>query len=241
MEFNPIEELMLELSLDGVRKDKNTVEFVSPDGLITTTLKLNEYNQTITLETKLMHGFSQLEGLVYSFAEELYNRYTDQVVRDIIEDIATQIKYILFPELFNNLERFELKDSMEHESTFECLIDYKDKPYEEIKEEVYSAIDDSFKMITQIHKQVQSFIEENINKYLQNPEIELKLLEIKKRLFQVQFYLSMTGRFAEEQKHKAKRIYREAINLYEKFKADYPEEYRKYSELMDLLFGLFSL
>ncbi|MHA1269680.1 MAG: hypothetical protein ACTSPY_07805 [Candidatus Helarchaeota archaeon] len=236
-----IDELMLELSFDGLRHDKNTIEFYSPDGITSTILKLNEDFKIFILETKISHNFNQLEGSVYTFAQDLYNQYSEDIVRDIIEDIAIQIKYILFPEIFNKIESFELKDTMDHESTFFYQIDYHDKEYNKIREEIYKALDMSFKMILDIQDQISIFIEKSIKKYIENPEIEIKVLEIKKKLFKVQFYNSMSGRFAGEQRRKAKRVYKEALDLYHKFKLENIEEFNKRKDFLDFLFEKYKI
>ncbi|MHA1311206.1 MAG: hypothetical protein ACTSWR_04220 [Candidatus Helarchaeota archaeon] len=231
-----IDELMLELSLDGERKDKNTIEFFSPDGLTSTTLKLYEDFKKVVIQTKLYHSFNQIEGAIFTLAQELYDKYSENTVRDIIEDIATQIKYLLLPKIFNNLDQFQLKESMDYESTFIYQINYKEKNYVELKKEIYSAINKSFELIQNLQEQIGIFIEKNIKKYLDNPEIEVQLLEIKKRLFQVQFYTSMSGRFAEEQRRKAKKIYKEAYDLYQKFKKNFEDEAKKREKFLNFLF-----
>jgi hypothetical protein len=234
-----IEELMLELSFDGVRKGRNLIEFYSPDRITSTLLILNEDFNTFTLETKLFHSFNQIQGSVYTLSEELFTiqeKHSEDTVREIIEDIATQVKYVLLPKIYDTLEKFELKESMDHESTFFYQIDYKDKEYSELKQEIYNAIDHSFKLILKIQEQIATFIEKNIKKYIENPEIESKVLEIKKRLFQVQFYSSMTGRFSNVQKRKAKVIYKEAMDLHENFKKQYPEEAKKRKKFLEMLF-----
>ena len=241
MKFLSIEELMLELSFDGIRKDENTIEFHSPDNITTTILSLNTDFFTITLKTKIYHSFNQIEGTIFTLSNELYNEFSEDTVTDIIEDIATRIKYLLFPKIYNSLEVFELKESLNHESTLFHKIDYKDKDYETLKQEIYQAIDYSFKLILNLQEKIGIFIEKNVKDFLNNPEIEIIVLKIKNKLFRVQFYSSMTGRFASEQKRKAKKVYKEAIDLYEKFKKEFPEEAKKREEIMNFLFDKYKI
>ncbi|MBD3230847.1 MAG: hypothetical protein GF329_21900 [Candidatus Lokiarchaeota archaeon] len=237
----PIEELFIELSFDGIRKDENTIEFHSPDGITITTAKLDQDFYTITLETKLYHSFNQVQGTIYTLSQELYEKYSDETIREIIEDIATQIKYILLPKIFKNLKKFELKETLDHESVFFYQIDYKDKPYEELKKEIYGMIDYSFKLILKIQEKIAEFIEKSIEQYLNNPKIEIKVLEIKKRLFQVQFYSSMDGRFSDNHIRKAKRLFNEAQQLYEEFKKKFPKEAKKRKDFLEMLFEKYKI
>ena len=67
------------------------------------------------------------------------------------------------------------------------------------------------------------FIQAKINQFLVQPELELKLLEIRKILFQAKFYTTMTGRFANDQRRIAQSMKKDALELIAKFQNEYPE------------------
>ena len=81
----------------------------------------------------------------------------------------------------------------------------------------------SFELIFGFLLKMGLFIQNALNQFLLEPDVELKLLEIRKILFQAKFYATMTGRFASDQRRIAQSMKKEALDLIAKFQSDYPK------------------
>ncbi|MHA1377523.1 MAG: hypothetical protein ACTSRG_03970 [Candidatus Helarchaeota archaeon] len=221
---SPVDKLFNELKYEGERIDDDTYQFISESGNQMTNLYFDKYDKKIIFSAIFFHADRMIEGNIFLFARILEDIYNDDEVRDIIEDISLQTKYLSIKPTLDKPEfGFKKEFSTDESTSFVYNLNYEDLSYEELRKKFEEILENSFKLVEKMQLTIGESIEKAINLYLSRPEIERKLLEIRKLIFKSQFFGSMTGRFAEEQKYKAAEFKKEAKELFEKFKKEYPD------------------
>ncbi|MFX1449834.1 MAG: hypothetical protein ACFFCM_03255 [Promethearchaeota archaeon] len=234
---SPVEQLFNELKYEGERIDEDTIQFISESGNQFTNLYFDRFEKKILFRAVFYHADRMIEGNIYLFARILEDIYIDNEIRDIIEDISLQTKYLAIKPTLDVPEfGFEQILSTDESTIFVYELNYENKSYEELKKEVEENLKKSFELIANMQSKIGLYIEKAINFYLNRPEIERKLLEIRKLIFKSQFFGTMTGRFAQEQKYKAAEFKKEAKEKFEMFKKDHPDiESESLEELFKLI------
>lgn len=220
----PVDQLFDELKSTGEKIDKDTLQFVSEDGNQFTNLHIDRLNNILVFSVMFYHADRMIEGNIFLFARILEDIYNDNEIRDIIEDISLQTKYLYIKPTIEKPEfDFEIDFSTDESTSFLYKLEYENKFYEDLKKEVDEILKNSFALIANMQSTIGQSIEKAINLYLTRPDIEKQLLDIRKLIFKSQFFGSMTGRFAQEQKFKAGEFKKQAIEKFETFKQENPD------------------
>ncbi len=221
---SPVEQLFNELKYEGERIDQDTIQFVSESGNQVTNLYFDRFENKLVFRAMFYHADRMIEGNIYLFARILEEIYNDTEIRDIIEDISLQTKYLSIKPTMDKPEfGFEQVLSTDESTFFAYELSYENKTLDELKKEVEEKLNNSYELVANMQSNIGMYIEKAINYYLNRPEIERKLLEIRKLIFKSQFFGSMTGRFAQEQKYKAAEFKKEAKEKFELFKEENPD------------------
>jgi len=219
-----VDKLYNDLKYEGDRIDDDTFQFISESGNQVTNLYFDRYDKKMIFSAIFYHADRMIEGNIYLFARILEDIYNDDEIRDIIEDISLQTKYLYIKPTLDKPEfGFKKELSTDESTSFVYQLSYEDLSYEELRAKFEEILKNSYKLVENMQSIIGQSIEKAINRYLSRPEIERKLLEIRKLIFKSQFFGSMTGRFAEEQKYKAAEFKKEAKDLFEKFKKENPD------------------
>ena len=120
---------------------------------------------------------------------------------------------------------FKITDQDEEYTKFSYSISYEkeDLSYKALRDEFETILMNSFELIYGFLMKIMLFIQTKLNEFLIQPLIEVRLLAIRKLLFQVKFYETMTGRFASDQRRIAQSIRKEALELIENFEKEFPD------------------
>lgn len=221
---SPVDKLFNDLKYEGERIDDDTFQFISESGNQVTNLYFDKYDKKMIFSAVFFHADRMIEGNIFLFARILEDIYTDDEIRDIIEDISLQTKYLYIRPALDKPEfGFEKELSTDESTSFIYNLKYEELSYEELRKKFEEILKKSYELVEKMQLTVGESIEKAINMYLSRPEIERKLLEIRKLIFKSQFFGSMTGRFAEEQKYKSAEFKKEAKNLLDKFKNENPD------------------
>ena len=234
---SPIDKLYNDCKYEGEFIDDDQFQFLSESGNQITNLFFDRFEKQLIFSAIFYHADRMIEGNIYLFARILEDIYKDEEIRDIIEDISLQTKYLYIKPILDKPEfDFEKELSTDESTSFVYRQNYEDLTYEELRKKYEEILKNSFELVEKMQLTIGENIEKLINLYLSRPEIERKLLQIRKLIFKSQFFGSMTGRFAEEQKYKAAEFKKEAKDLFESFKKENPEmEVEAIEKLFELI------
>jgi hypothetical protein len=224
LEEVPIERLLREKENDAIEVFKNGLEFLSPDRNSTSKLIVNRGLEELYIETNLYHSARMIEQNTYLASNILSGKFSEEQIREIIEDISARLRTIELPNMLKVIQyKFKIIEQDEDSTKFSYTLIYGDLTYDELRTQFETILMNSFELIYGYLMKMGFFIQEVLNQFLLQPQIELKLLAIRTLLFHAQFYDKMTGRFANEQKRIAHSMRKEALDLIAHFREEFPE------------------
>ena len=222
----PIDRLLREKEDEALEKDEDTLVFLSPDRNSTSKLVVNRYEKTLSIEATLYHSTRMIDQNIYLASNILSEKFTEEQIRDIIDDISARLRTIELPKILQKIQYgFKITDQDEEYTKFSYIISYEkeDLSYKALRDEFETILMNSFELIYGFLMKIMLFIQTKLNEFLIQPLIEVRLLAIRKLLFQVKFYETMTGRFASDQRRIAQSIRKEALELIENFEKEFPD------------------
>lgn len=225
MEEPPVERLLREKEEDAIDNDDGVLVFSSPDRQSTSKLRMDQSNQRLIIETTLPHSTRMIDENIYMASNILAGKFTDDQIHEIIDDISARLKHIQFPKMFEEIKYgFQIIDKDAEYTKFAYFIPYNEElTYDSLRETFETVLMQSFELIYSYFMEMSFFIQTELNAFLMQPEVGLKLLEIRKLLFQAKFYTTMSGRFAGDQRRIAQSMRKEARELLELFEKEFPE------------------
>lgn len=226
MDEPPIDRLLREKEDEALEKEEDTLVFLSPDRNSTSKLVVNRYEKTLSIEATLYHSTRMIDQNIYLASNILSEKFTEEQIRDIIDDISARLRAIELPKILQKIQYgFKITDQDEEYTKFSYSISYEkeDLSYKALRDEFETILMNSFELIYGFLMKIMLFIQTELNQFLLQPLIEVRLLAIRKLLFQVKFYETMTGRFASDQRRIAHSIRKEALELIENFEKEFPD------------------
>ncbi|MFX1293766.1 MAG: hypothetical protein ACFFD2_02735 [Promethearchaeota archaeon] len=222
----PIERLLREKRDDAIEiYDYNILEFLSPDRNSSSKLIVDKFTKKLYVETKLYHSTRMIDENIYLASNVLSENYTENQIRQIIDDISARLRQIELPKKLQNVPfNYQIVDQDKEYTKFSYTLSYEEiSSYEKLRAEFETILMNSFELIYGYLMKMRFFIQAALNQFLIQPKIELKLLEIRSLLFRAKFYTAMTGRFASDQKRIAQSMRKDALKLIAQFKEEYPD------------------
>lgn len=227
MEEPPIDRLLREKDDDAIEKDDDVLVFLSPDRNSSSKLIVDREQGELRVETTLHHNTRLIDQNIYLSSSILTDKFSEEKIREIIDDVSARLRLIELPKVFQKIPYdFEIVEKEDEYSKFSYSLAYeeKDLSYDALRTEFETILMNSFELIYETILKMGFFIQAGLNQFLVQPEVELKLLEIRNLLFRAKFYAMMTGRFASDQQRIAQSMRKEALELINKFQEEYPEE-----------------
>ncbi|MHA1278676.1 MAG: hypothetical protein ACTSQI_12780 [Candidatus Helarchaeota archaeon] len=226
MEERPIDRLLREKGEDAIEKDEDTLIFLSPDQKSASKLIIDRYERKLIIETTLHHSTRMIDENIYMSANSLSNQFSDTQIRDIIDDISARLRLMELPELLQKIQYgFETVEKEEEYTKFAYELFYGDEEisYETLREKFETILMNSFELIYEFLLKIGLFIHTALEEFKLQPEMTLKLLRIRSLLFDAKFHEKMTGRFAGDQLRIARSMKKDALDLINQFKEEYPK------------------
>ena len=226
MDEPPIDRLLREKEEEALEKDEDTLVFLSPDRNSTSKLVVDRYEKTLSIEATLYHSTRMIDQNIYLASNILLEKFTEEQIRDIIDDISARLRAIELPQILQESQYgFKITDQDKEYTKFSYIISYEkeDLSYKALRDEFETILMNSFELIYGYLMKMGLFIQTELNQFLLQPLIEMKLLAIGKLLFQAKFYTTMTGRFASDQRRIAQSMRKEALELIENFEKEFPD------------------
>ncbi len=226
MDEPPIDRLLREKEDEAIEKDDDVLVFRSPDRNSTSKLIINRYEKTLSIETTLYHSTRMIDQNIYLVSNALSGKFTEDQIRDIIDDISARLRVIKLPNLLEKiLYNFKIVDKDEEYTKFSYVLSYdkEDLSYKTLRDKFETILMNSFELIYGFLMKIMFFIQTGLNEFILQPTIEMKLLGIRKILFQAKFYATMTGRFANNQRRISHSMRKEALELIENFEKEFPD------------------
>ncbi|MHA1651559.1 MAG: hypothetical protein ACTSYB_15315 [Candidatus Helarchaeota archaeon] len=241
LEESPIERLWREKKEDALEVyEDDTLEFLSPDRTSTSKVVLNKWKKELYLETKLYHSARMIDENIYMASNIIAGKFTEEQLRQIIEDISARLRQIEIPKMLREIPyNFKIVEQDSDYTKFAYTLSYADiTSYDELRTKFETVLVNSFELIYGYLMKMGYFIQTALNQFKHQPQIELKLMEIRTLIFREKFYATMTGRFANDQRRIAQSMKEEALNLIKQFEEEYPdiaqERLREIREFFDI-------
>ncbi|MHA1266239.1 MAG: hypothetical protein ACTSRS_13485 [Candidatus Helarchaeota archaeon] len=227
MEESPVDRLIREKEDEAIEKDEDVLIFVSPDRKSTSKLIVQRDEKKLIIQTTLYHNTRMIDENIYLAANILSGKFKEEEIRDIIDDVSARLRLIEYPKMLEQIEYgFEIIDRDENSTKFRRVISYENEnlTYERLRDEFETILMRSYELIYGFLLKMSLFIQTELNQFLLHPEKEMKLLEIRKLLFQAKFYTTMSGRFANDQQRIARSMRKEALELLAAFRKEFGDQ-----------------
>ncbi|NVM53090.1 MAG: hypothetical protein HWN66_05260 [Candidatus Helarchaeota archaeon] len=226
MDEPPVDRLLREKEDEAIEKFEDALEFLSPDRNSTSKLIVDGVEKKLHIETILHHNMRMIDQNIYLSSNILSGKFTEDQIREIIDDISARLRVIELPKMLQKIQYgFKIVNQDDEYTKFSYSISYDkdDMSYDILSTEFETVLMNSFELVYGFLMKIGFFIQAELNQFLVQPDVELKLLEIRKLLFQAKFYATMTGRFANDQRRIALSMKKEAIELINKFEGEYSD------------------
>lgn len=206
---------------------------------VTVIIHLDVKRKRIRFTATFQHDPTLLERSIQFIAgHHIEPQFTNEDFQKILEDVYLQVKHLILPEVLGKEsgDPFEIETIGENFTNFHLDLYYEDKPTEELNKKFDELLQTTFLRLIRTNNRVGEFLAYAVGLYEVRAPIELKLLELRQKIFQAQFYFETSkGRFAETQSPKYLRYKEEAQKMYEDFRKEYP---KVETSLIDQLFRL---
>jgi len=226
LEESPIDRLLREKREDAYEiHEDDILEFLSPDRNSSSKLVVDKYKKELYIRTRLYHSARMIDENIYLQSNILIGKFTEEQIQSIIEDISSRLRQIELPEILQKIPyNFVIAEEDENYTEFSYVLEYENiDSYDQLRSKTEAILVNSYELIFGYLMKMGLFIQVSLNQFLLQPEIEMKLLEIRSNLFHAKFYATMTGRFASDQRRIAQSMKKDALSLIAKFEKDYPD------------------
>ncbi|MHC1591102.1 MAG: hypothetical protein ACXQS8_03380 [Candidatus Helarchaeales archaeon] len=230
------------------REEEGLVQHVDPftvrvfsrnDKRISALVHLDVKHKRIKFSATLQHDPTILERSIQFVAKNIEPRFSNEEYAQILEDVYLQLKHLIMPEVLKKQgedDRFEIETIGEDFTNFNLYLYYETMPIEEVSKLFEPYLEETFTRLIQVSNRIGEYITYAVGLFEVRTPIEMKLLQIRKQIFQAQFYHKTSrGRFADTHKQKFLKFKETAEKMFEEFRKEYP---KVDTTIMNQLFGL---
>ena len=104
MEEPPIDRLLREKEDEAIDKDEDSLDFVSPDRKSVSKLVVDRVERTLSIQTILYHSTRMIDQNIYLASNILANKYSEEKIREIIDDISARLRRITLPKMLEQIQ-----------------------------------------------------------------------------------------------------------------------------------------